>query len=256
MDTIPIQQPTRVDVLGVPIDCLDMQATITLVEELLAGDSTSAIIAVNPEKVMKARQDPILLKQIASAGVLIPDGIGVVLAARLLRGCSLMRVPGSELMPEICALAATHEYKVFLYGAAAEVIEQALATLRHRYPTLQIAGYQDGYLDEEEMPSLIDRINASGADILFVALGSPRQELWMSKYLSSLNVRICQGVGGTFDVIAGKVRRAPRIICVLQLEWLYRLAMSPGRLLRQTALPVFAGLVLRDLVEQQKKKLA
>lgn len=227
---------------------------IARVEELLAGDSTNAVIAVNPEKVMKARQDPILLKQIASAGVLIPDGIGVVLAARLLRGCSLMRVPGSELMPEICALAATHGYKVFLYGAAAEVVEQAVATLRQRYPTLQIAGYQDGYLSEEEMPSFIDRINASGAEILFVGLGSPRQELWMAKHLDSLNVRICQGVGGTFDVIAGKVRRAPRFFCVLQLEWLYRLGANPRRLLRQTALPVFAALVFRALIEERKEK--
>ena len=106
-------------------------------------------------------------------------------------------------------------------------------------------GNRDGYVTEDDMPSLIEEINASDAEILFIALGSPKQELWMVKYLENTNVKICQGVGGTFDVITGKVRRAPLVFRKIHLEWLYRLLSNPRRMLRQTALPKFMVAVLR-----------
>lgn len=237
--------PKRIEVLGVPVDCVNMSQSLERVDYMMAGDKAEAVIAVNPEKVIKAQGDPVLLARLHQAGLLIPDGIGLVVAARMLGLGRMERVPGSELMPAICELAARKGYPVFLYGAATDVNRKARKVLAERYPGIQIAGGRDGYVKEEEMPNLIDEINASGAQILFIALGSPRQELWMEKYLPQLNVKVCQGVGGTFDVIAGKVKRAPLIFRKMQLEWFYRLTSQPKRLLRQTALPKFVLQVLR-----------
>jgi N-acetylglucosaminyldiphosphoundecaprenol N-acetyl-beta-D-mannosaminyltransferase len=233
------QTPDRIDVLGVPVDCVDMDMAMGHVARVLEGDRAQAVIAVNPEKVIAAQSNPRLLQALDGAGLLIPDGIGMVLAARLLHGRILRRVPGSELMPKICDYAARMRYPVFLFGASAEVNDLASKELRRRYQGIDIAGAKHGYVRDEDMPALVERINASGAKILFVALGSPRQEDWMLKYLPSLKVRVCQGVGGTFDVLAGRVRRAPPVFLKLNLEWLYRLLANPKRLTRQTALPRF-----------------
>lgn len=238
--------PKRVSVLGVPVDCVDMVRTLAAVDDMVAGGQARTILAVNPEKVMKAQTDPVLRRALDDAGLLIPDGIGVVYAVRLLWGEHIGRVPGAELMPEICALAAKRGYKVFLFGASREVNEQVVAKLQQRYPGIPIVGHHDGYVDEAQMPHLIDAINLSGAQILFVALGSPKQELWMEKYLPQLNhVRVCQGVGGTFDVISGRVRRAPAFFRHTNLEWFYRLITDPKRALRQVALPQFTLAVFR-----------
>lgn len=235
----------RVEVLGVPVDCVTMAQAVQRVETSLTSDQPCSVIAVNPEKVMRASQDPELLKPLQKAGLLIPDGIGVVFAVRLLGLGQIERVPGSELMPQLCERAATKGYKVFLFGASQEVISRVAQVLLQRYPGLNIVGTQHGYVKEEEMPSVIAAINDTQADLLFVALGSPKQELWMTRYLPALNVKVCQGVGGTFDVIAGRVKRAPLAFRMLHLEWFYRLMSQPGRLLRQTALPIFAFRVLR-----------
>jgi N-acetylglucosaminyldiphosphoundecaprenol N-acetyl-beta-D-mannosaminyltransferase len=233
-------KPQRVEILGVPVDCVTMEQSVQWVETTLASNQPRSVIAVNPEKVIKANQDPELLNRLQQAGLLIPDGIGVVFAVRLLGLGSLERVPGSELMPKLCEQAAKKGYKVFLFGASEEVISQAALVLGHRYPGLNIVGTQHGYVTEEEMPSVITAINDAQADLLFVALGSPKQELWMTQYLPALTVKVCQGVGGTFDVIAGRVKRAPLAFRLLHLEWFYRLVSQPSRLLRQTALPIFA----------------
>jgi N-acetylglucosaminyldiphosphoundecaprenol N-acetyl-beta-D-mannosaminyltransferase len=237
--------PKRIEVLGVPVDCVNMSQSLECVDHMMAGNKAEAVIAVNPEKVIKAQGSPVLLARLRQAGLLIPDGIGLVVAARVLGLGRMERVPGSELMPAICERAARKGYRIFLYGAAPDVNRKAREVLAERYPGIQIAGGRDGYVKDDEMPNLVEEINASGAQILFVALGSPRQELWMEKYLPQLNVKVCQGVGGTFDVIAGKVKRAPLIFRKMQLEWFYRLASQPKRLLRQTALPKFVSQVIR-----------
>lgn len=243
MGSSPLK-PRRIEILGVPVDCVGMQAALDYVDALVAQGQPSAIIAVNPEKVMKARQDPWLLDQLRGAKLLLPDGIGVVWAARFLHLARFERVAGADLMVALCERAEQRGYRVFLYGASPEVNAAARAALARRYPRLQIAGNRHGYVPQSEMDGLVGEINASGAEILFVALGSPRQEFWMSTYLPSLRVKVCQGVGGTFDVIAGTVRRAPERWRQLHLEWAYRLLREPRRLMRQAALPKFAWQVL------------
>ncbi|WP_404356675.1 WecB/TagA/CpsF family glycosyltransferase [Methylotuvimicrobium sp. KM1] len=235
----------RVEVLGVPVDCVDMQGALDAVDVMINSGKPNTIIALNPEKVIKAQSDSKLLGWLRNASLIIPDGIGVVVAARKLNQVNISRVPGSELMPKICERSVSKGYKLFLYGASQETIQKAVDRLTERYPGIQIVGFQNGYLPEEQMPDLINLINQSQAQILFVALGSPRQELWMDNYLGKLhNIRVCQGVGGTFDVIAGTVKRAPKFFIDIHCEWLYRLLSQPSRLIRQTALPIFAFKVL------------
>ena len=237
----------RVSILGVPVDVVDWPQALDAVAALVERSGPPAtVIAINPEKVMAAGGDHRLLKQISAAGLLIPDGVGVVWAARFLGLGRMERVPGSEMMPAICALAAVRGYKVFLFGAKEDTNARCGEVLRKTYPGLQIVGRQDGYLNDDAMLELVATINASGAEILFVALGSPRQELWMERYLPLLNIKVCQGVGGTFDVVAGNVKRAPEIFRALNLEWLYRLITNPGRAGRQRVLPVFVWRVVKS----------
>ena len=144
-------------------------------------------------------------------------------------------------MQEICRLAGTRGYRVFIYGAQEEVSRGAAEILELRYPGLNIVGRANGFVPQERMPELIGEINASGAQILFLALGSPRQEQWYVAHQSELtSVRVCQGIGGSLDTITGRVKRAPSRFCRLNLEWLYRLIKEPSRLKRQRVLPLFA----------------
>lgn len=235
----------RIELLGVPVDCVTMDQALDWADSMMKGHHPCTILAVNPEKVMRAQEDGKLLDQLCAADLLIPDGIGIVLAARLLGLGHAERVPGSELMPKLCERGASKGYTVFLFGASAEVNQQAVAVLRERYPGIRIVGSHHGYVKDEDMPAVINLINECQPDLLFVALGSPHQELWMASYLPKLKVKVCQGVGGTFDVIAGRVRRAPKFFRSLHLEWFYRLASNPRRIRRQTALPLFAFHVLR-----------
>ena len=239
-------KPKRVHLLGVPLDCVNMKQSLERVDDMICGQCPQAVIAINPEKIIKAQSDAKLLHWLHQAGLLIPDGIGAVVGVRFLTAEAIERVPGSELMPAICERSVAKGYKLFLFGARPEVNQKAVEVLTRRYPGIRIVGNQHGFVKDSEMPALVERINASEADVLFVALGSPRQELWMEQYLPQLNVKVCQGVGGTFDVIAGNVQRAPLVFRRLHLEWFYRLITNPKRLVRQTALPKFALSVLRQ----------
>jgi N-acetylglucosaminyldiphosphoundecaprenol N-acetyl-beta-D-mannosaminyltransferase len=243
------EKPLRTEVLGVPVDCITMDGALDFAERLIDdGSKGQYILAVNPEKVMVLRNNDALRKTFSGAAMLIPDGIGVVWAMRWLKGLNAFRVPGSELMPKLCELAARKGYGIFLFGSKEEVSRGAAEKLVQRYPGLRIAGRANGYLKEEEMPELIERINASGAEILFVALGSPKQEQWIQKWLPQLNVKICQGIGGTLDTIVGTVKRAPELFCRFGLEWFYRLITNPKRIRRQIVLPVFALRVLKEKI--------
>lgn len=225
-----------------------MDQAVAWADSRMTLSEPKTVIAVNPEKIMKAQSDPTLRQFLRSAGLLIPDGIGVVIATKLLGLGYAERVPGSELMPRLCGLAAEKGYSIFLFGASPEVNERAAHKLRQEFPGLTIAGTQHGYVDDADMPAVIDHINAVAPHFLFIALGSPKQELWMSTYLPRLRVKVCQGVGGTFDVLAGRVKRAPWIFRCIHLEWFYRLLSQPSRLVRQTALPLFAFHILRKRV--------
>jgi len=245
----------RLKILDLWVDPVTRAECLAKVSGYLQEDEgVRTIFAVNPEKNFAARKDGSLRHTLKSADLLIPDGVGVVLAARMLYGARLSRVPGVELMEDICALAAKGGYKVFVYGAREEVNKEAVEVLKGRYRGLNIVGRSNGYVKEEEMATLVERINASGAEILFLALGSPKQEKWISAHKDDLKtVKVCQGIGGTLDTIAGRVKRAPEIWCTWSAEWLYRLISEHMRIKRQKVLPIFAVMVglakMRKLVD-------
>ncbi len=225
---------------------MDKDESIRRVKEFIeTGTRPHSIFAANPEKNFSVPKDPVLYDAFKNADLLLPDGIGVVLAAQILYGIHVERVPGSEFIFDICNLAAEGNFKVFIYGAKEDVNKKTVDELKNHYPGINIAGRANGYVDESEMPQLIDRINQSNAEILFLALGSPKQEKWFTTYKNQLqHVRVVQGVGGTLDTIAGTVKRAPMIWRKFSAEWLYRLIKEPKRIRRQKVLPLFVALVL------------
>jgi N-acetylglucosaminyldiphosphoundecaprenol N-acetyl-beta-D-mannosaminyltransferase len=224
-----------------------MAQAVLIADELVRTGQRGSIIAINPEKIVAARENPELLAAINDAALLIPDGIGAVLAARFAGARVGPRVAGADLMPELCSLAAMRGYPVFLFGARPEVTPRACSALKVAFPGIRIAGYQNGYLSPAERSTLVERINASGARILFIGLGSPQQELWMRDNLPRLTtVNVCQGVGGTLDVLAGRVKRAPMSWRRSYLEWLYRIVSEPSRIRRFPKLVNFAFRVWKE----------
>nr|WP_205825391.1 WecB/TagA/CpsF family glycosyltransferase [Bacillus sp. RO1] len=215
---------------------------ITSIDALIQENGQGNIIAVNPEKIMALQKDPKLKDLINSATYTIPDGIGVILASRLNKGTVTERITGVDLFVKLLELADKKRYKIFLYGAKPEVVAKAVENIKRDYPNLIVAGYRDGYVSDQQ--ELVEEINASGAQLMFVAMGSPKQEFWIEENKGKLSVNIFQGVGGSFDVISGTVKRAPAAFRNTGTEWLYRLLSQPSRIQRQMALPKFLLKVL------------
>jgi N-acetylglucosaminyldiphosphoundecaprenol N-acetyl-beta-D-mannosaminyltransferase len=236
------------------VDPVSREEAIERVRAFLRdGARPHCIFASNPEKNFSVPKDRELYECYRQADLLLPDGIGMVKAARVLHGAELSRIPGSEFIFEICRVAREEGRGVFVYGAKEEVNARSCEVLAERFPGLEIAGRANGYVKDDEMGGLIEKINASGAVVLFVALGSPKQEKWFARHKDRLaHVRVVQGIGGTLDTIGGTVRRAPEFWCRHNLEWLYRLLSEPKRIARQRVLPIFAWLVA---VAWLKKKL-
>src|SRR5690606_18485996 len=173
----------------------------------------------------------------------IPDGIGVILASKLQKGNIKSRVTGVDMMDRIVREAARTGKSIFLYGAKPRIAEQAASKLIETYPDLIVAGTQDGY--EKDMQKVIDKINTAQPDILFVAMGSPKQELWIEEHRENLHPILYQGVGGSFDVLAGNIKPAPAAFQKVGAEWLYRLLLEPSRIKRQMNLPKFLFEIIR-----------
>jgi N-acetylglucosaminyldiphosphoundecaprenol N-acetyl-beta-D-mannosaminyltransferase len=229
------------------VDPVDRDEATNRVEGFLEkGERPHTVFAANPEKSFSVPKNPQLLETFRTADLLLPDGIGIVWAARILYGSRLERVPGSEFIFDICKLAANNGYSIFIYGAKEETNRAAVNRLKKQFDNLRVVGRCNGYISEAEMPALLNRINKTRAEILFLALGSPKQENWFAKYHRELKyVKVCQCIGGTLDTVAGNVKRAPDIWQKFSLEWLYRLITQPSRIKRQKVLPLFVFEVLK-----------
>ena len=223
--------------LGVNVITLNYEEIIDDIKNRMDAGLTSTIIAVNPEKVITAGKDEQIKNLINDATYQIPDGVGILIASRLKGGRIQSRVTGVDMMDRLLKFATDEGKKVFMYGAKEEVVTCAKEKIQEKYPKIQITGYSNGYTEDQD--ALVRKINESGADIVFVALGSPRQELWIRDHMKELNVKVYQGVGGSFDVFAGNVKRAPSFFRKAGLEWFYRLITDPKRFKRQMALPKF-----------------
>ncbi|MDT2044899.1 glycosyltransferase [Priestia aryabhattai] len=225
------------NILGVDV-CHDTydELAVKLMEDINQRN-TSFIVAINPEKIMKAQEDQELRTLLNKATYQIPDGIGVILASKLRKGKIRERVTGIDMMMKLCETAAVEGKKIFLYGAKPGIAEEAKVKLEEKFPGIQIVGVLDGYEKDEHV--IETTINESKAEIVFVALGSPAQENWILANKDHLYPSVYQGVGGSFDVISGRLNRAPEFFQRFGLEWLYRLIKEPWRLKRQLALPKF-----------------
>jgi N-acetylglucosaminyldiphosphoundecaprenol N-acetyl-beta-D-mannosaminyltransferase len=231
-------------ILGVDVCAFSYQQLMQEIDRDIQEKKKALCVAINPEKIMKAQEDKALKELLNSATYQIPDGIGVIIASKLSKGQIRERITGVDLMLHLCSLAAAKGYKVFLYGAKPGIADKAKQELEKKYKGINIVGTIDGYEQDDE--KVINAINQSGAHILFVAKGSPTQELWILNHMDRLGVSIYQGVGGSFDVISGHVKRAPSFYQKLGLEWLYRLISEPKRFRRQLALPLFMIRVLKS----------
>ena len=224
--------------LGVDVSPLTYEGIIDELRKRMTRGEQSTIIAVNPEKVMTAQDNATLKRLINESTFQIADGIGIILASKLKGGNITERVTGVDMMARLLAFAKDEQHPIYMYGAKKEVLELAKSNIERDYPGIVIAGSTDGYERDEER--IIRDIQESGAKILFVALGSPKQELWIERNMSRLpNVQVFQGVGGSFDVFSGTVKRAPKMFRKTGTEWLYRLITDPSRLKRQMNLPRF-----------------
>ena len=233
----------RVDILGVGFDRVALVDAVAQIEACLDRGERTFIITANPEFVMLCREDPELAAIAAGADLVVPDGTGAVVAARLLGDPLPGRAPGRLLVDRLAALATERRLSMFLLGAAPGIAERAAATLRGRHPELRIAGTYAGSADDDA--DVLPRVAAAAPDVLLVAFGMPKQERWIARNLPRLpSARVAVGVGGSLDYLAGAAKPPPGIVHAIGLEWLWRLVRDPRRWRRQRVLPHFVALVL------------
>lgn len=237
--------PESINILNTPVHAVSMNQTVHLVHRYMVEPRVHQIATTNPEFVMKAQQDEHFRQVLQQADLCIPDGVGLLLASRWMGAPLAERVPGSELVYKLAELAAQEGWRLFMLGAGPGVAEEAARILRSKYPELKIAGAYAGSPDPSEDELIVQRINSSQANMLFVAYGAPNQDKWIARNRKTLPaIRLAIGVGGSLDFVTGQAKRAPRWIQNLGLEWLYRLIQEPWRWRRMLALPHFAIKVL------------
>lgn len=238
--------PSRLAILGVPIDNVTMSDTLARLAQFMASPGLKQVATVNPEFIMTAQRDPHFRQVLQDAALCLPDGIGVIYAARGMGRPLSGRVAGSELVYRLAEQAATAGWRLFLLGAAPGVADEAGQTLQRLYPGLKIAGAWAGSPAEVDNAAQVATINASEADLLYVAYGAPQQDIWINRNRESLTtVRVAMGVGGALDFITGRAVRAPNWVQAVGLEWLDRLRREPWRWRRMATLPQFGLRVAR-----------
>ena len=234
----------KVDILGVLVDKVNVSEAVDRVMKMLSENMPHAVFTPNSEIIMLAHNDEEFKEILNSADMLTADGIGVVYASKILRNPIEERAAGFDVACGVIERLAESGHSLYLFGGKPGVAEKAKENLEKKYPFLRVVGTHNGYFNESKMPEIIESINRSGADILFVCLGAPAQEKWIHANMHKLSVKVCMGVGGSIDVLAGVAERAPEKWCNMGLEWLYRLIKQPSRFVRMLALPKFAWTVL------------
>lgn len=228
---------SRTNVLGVEFDNVTMQEAVERAMELISERRCAYCATPNPEIVMLAKEDVALREALAWADMVLPDGAGIVKGAAILGRPMKQKVPGIDFACGVMAQLAERGGSVYLFGAKPGVAEAAGQTLKGMFPGLVISGTSDGYFSDDG--PIIEKISAAAPDMLLVCLGAPKQELWMAKMAGKLHLGLMVGLGGSLDVFAGTVKRAPVAWQKLDLEWLYRLIKEPRRIGRMMKLPLF-----------------
>jgi len=235
----------RQDILGVEVDTFNHQEALEKVKDLLDKGARGYIVTPNPEMVVASQKNKKFRLALNHSLLSLPDGIGLIFAAKLLGKKSVHRTTGVDFTYSLASLAAEHGYKVFFLGGFEKAAEKTAQALQKSLSELIVIGSLSDVLPEKENDDIIKRLTEKEIDILFVALGSPKQELWLAENLHKTKAKLGVGVGGTFDFISARRTRAPGFLSKIGLEWTFRLAQEPWRLRRQLALPHFVLLTVR-----------
>ncbi len=239
-----------IEILGVRVDRVTFGEALDIAEGFMKEEGLSTIFTPNSEIVMCAQEDSEMMQILNNADMCTADGVGIVYGSRILKDPVPERVAGFDLVCALLERVSKTGDGVFLFGAKPGIAEKAKEKMEEKYPGLSIVGCRDGYFKPEDEGEIVRQINESGAKLLLVCLGAPKQEKWITAHKDELNVNLCMGVGGTLDVFAGVAKRAPQILIKLNLEWAYRVLKNPTRIKRFVALPQFA---LKVLKEKNKK---
>ncbi|MBL8433581.1 WecB/TagA/CpsF family glycosyltransferase [Zoogloea sp.] len=242
----------RIQMMGCAVDNLDMEESLAVVEGFIRSGRPHQHVVVNVDKIVKASRDPGLRRIINDCDLINADGMPVVWASRLLGKPLKERVTGVDLFEALMARAAQKGWRVFLLGAREEVVSGVARLYPARYPGLTIAGYRNGYWSQAEEEEVVAQISAARPDILFVAISSPTKEAFLARYQAAMKVPFAMGVGGTFDVAVGHVKRAPVWMQKAGLEWFYRFLQEPRRMFRRYFIEdmAFVALFAREWVRR------
>jgi len=233
-----------IEILGIPVHPLAMSEAVAYLVDRVKQKLVTNVVTANAEIIMLVQRDPDYKKILQAAECVLPDGAGTVWAGRTLGFAVPERVAGFDLFLNLVKTAPEHAFKIYFFGASPGIAELAKKKCEEFAPGVQIVGCRNGYFTAEDVPQIINDINQSGADILFVALGAPKQEYWLRDNQELLKPYLRIGLGGSFDVLAGKMARAPKWMQEASLEWLFRLYKDPSRLGRMIVLPKFVLKVL------------
>ena len=237
----------RRDLFGVEVDALDMDDTVDRIMTLIDQRVQVQHVVLNASKVVMMSKDAKLRSVIRACPVVNADGQSVVIASRLLRRPLPERVAGIDLFVELVKRSAENGRSVYFLGARDDILEEMISRFRTQYPTLRIAGFRNGYWDNDA--EVVEQVHAAQPDLLFVAIPSPRKEFWLAEHLAALGVPFAMGVGGSFDVLAGKVKRAPKWVQRIGCEWVYRLVQEPRRMWKRYLVgnTTFMWLTIKEL---------
>ncbi len=252
-----IDKSKRKYVLGYPVDALTHEKTIEIIDRIIAENKTLYQTVINAAKIVKMRKDKDLEESVVTADLINADGQGVVWASRILNQPIPERVTGIDLMESLVELAFKKKYKIYFFGAKEEVVRAVVEMYSKKYSPDIIAGYRNGYYLLEEEKTIVKKIGDSGANILFVAMTSPKKEIFLKNYREDLQVNFTMGVGGSFDVVSGKIKRAPLWMQNIGLEWLFRFLQEPTRLWKRYLVTnfVFIYFVLKAKLFPDKFKI-
>ncbi|MFZ2148977.1 MAG: WecB/TagA/CpsF family glycosyltransferase [Sedimentisphaerales bacterium] len=247
---MPADIPAPLNILGIPVVPFESyDQALECVEEIIESDRKSWWVAINPIKIYGAWHKPELLNLLRQIDVGICDGVGVSIASMILHGRSIMRCTGCDLFFKLLFLASQKGWGIYLLGASAQSNAAARSELQKMYPDLRIVGWQDGYFENSQ--TVIEQINSSKADLLFVAMGSPKQEQWICHHRHAIDTNFCMGVGGSFDIVSGRLRRAPKIFRMAGIEFLFRLIREPLKRwpMQKVLFPYFLRVVGKKMVD-------
>lgn len=234
----------KIDILGFPVDNITMEEAVAAIENYIREGTPHQIITANSLMFLNVLKNKDLQRVFLQAHLIVPDSSGVVLAGVLSGHHFKERIAGIDLLQKLMESCQKNGYSLYFVGARPGVAEEAATNLKKKFPGLKIAGTHCGYFSAEEERQMIKTIVQNKPDILLVGLNIPFQELWIAKHLHQLSTAVCIGIGGSFDVLAGRIRRAPLIMQRLGLEWLWRTIIEPWRVSRIMRLPLFIWKVL------------